>query len=184
MSAICSLLYSIGHSNRSLEAFLELIEAHAVRGIADVRAFPSSRRWPHFNREPLAAALKARGVGYEWMPRLGGRRHGPRRPDSPHTAWTVAGFRNYADYADTEEFSKGLEQLLALAETQRTAFMCAEALYWRCHRRLIADRLTVLGHRVLHIESPTHAAEHRLPDFARLVDGRLIYDGGTQLDLV
>lgn len=176
-------LYTVGHSNRALEAFIGLVEAHAVRCIADVRAFPSSRRLPHFNREPLAASLKARGVAYEWIPLLGGRRHGPPRTDSPHTAWTVAGFRHYADYMDTEAFCTGLEQLLALARTQRTAFMCAEALYWRCHRRLIADRLVVLGDQILHIESSTRLVEHRLPDFARVVEGRLIYDGGTQLEM-
>lgn len=175
-------LYTIGHSNRALDQFLHLVEAHAVACIADVRAFPSSRRWPHFNREPLAAALRQQHIAYEWIPRLGGRRHQPRA-DSPHTAWTVAGFRNYADYMDTEAFAAGLEQLLLLARTQRAAFMCAEALYWRCHRRLIADRLVVLGHKVLHIESAARTVEHRLPDFARVVEGRLIYDGGTQLEL-
>jgi uncharacterized protein (DUF488 family) len=149
-------LYSVGHSNRTLATFLGLLVAHGVRGIADVRSFPASR-----------------------LPALGGRRH-QTRPDSPHTAWTVAGFRNYADHLETAEFADGLRQLLALAAARRTAFMCAEALYWQCHRRLIADRLTVDGYRVLHIESETRAVEHRLPRFARVVDGRLIYDAGTQ----
>jgi len=176
-------LYTIGHSNRPLDDFLALVDAHAVRCIADVRAFPSSRRWPHFNREALADALHARGVRYAWIPALGGRRH-TARPDSPHSAWTVAAFRSYADYTETAEFSKGLDELLEGAHENRTAFMCAEALYWRCHRRLIADRLVVLGHQVLHIDGRTHVAEHHLPDFARIVDGRLVYDGGTQLELV
>lgn len=127
-------------------------------------------------------ALKGRGLHYDWIPLLGGRRHSPR-PDSPHTAWTVTGFRNYADYMDTEDFARGLALLLAAARQRRTAFICAEALYWRCHRRLIADHLLVLGHQVLHIENATRAAPHRLPDFARVIDGRLIYDGGTQLEL-
>jgi uncharacterized protein (DUF488 family) len=177
------VLFTVGHSNRPLEAFLDLLQAHAVHCIADVRAFPSSRRWPHFNREPLSAALKSRGMGYEWLPRLGGRRHGSPPGESPHTAWTVAGFRNYADYMGTAEFAAGLDQLLAIAAAQRTACMCAEALYWRCHRRLIADGLTVRGHPVLHIESPTRTVEHRLPEFARVVAGRLIYDRGSQLEL-
>ena len=176
-------LYTIGHSNRPLDEFLKLAAAHEIRCLADVRAFPSSRRWPHFNREPLAASLAHHDVRYEWVPLLGGRRHGPPRPDSPHTAWTVAAFRDYADYMDSEEFSKGLEQLLALARNAHTAFMCAEAPYWRCHRRLISDRLVVLGHKVLHIQTPTRAVEHHLPGFARVVGGRLIYDGGTQLEL-
>ncbi len=177
-------LYTVGHSNRPLHEFLALIEARGVHGIADVRAFPSSRRWPHFNQAPLAGALQARGIDYTWLPALGGRRHGAPRGDSPHTAWTVAAFQNYADHMDTEEFAQGLEQLLAAARQRATAFMCAEALYWQCHRRLIADKLVVLGHRVLHIQTAGRAAEHRLPDFARVVDGRLIYDRGTQLEMV
>jgi uncharacterized protein (DUF488 family) len=176
-------LYTIGHSNRPLDVFLDLVVAHDVRGIADVRAFPTSRLWPHFNRETLAAALREAGVHYDWLPALGGRRH-KGRSDSPHTAWTVAAFRNYADYAETGEFAQGLDQLLVAARERRTAFMCAEALYWQCHRRLIADRLTVLGHRVLHIQSRDRAVPHQLPDFARVVDGRIIYDRGTQLEMV
>ena len=151
--------------------------------MADVRTFPTSRRWPHFNREALADALSRVGVQYDWMPALGGRRNKGRR-DSPHTAWTVAAFRNYADYTGTEEFAQGLDQLIRAASHHRTAFMCAEALYWQCHRRLIADRLVVMGYRVLHIQSTERAVEHRLPDFARIVDGRIIYDGGTQLEMV
>ena len=175
-------VYTVGHSNHPLEEFLALIEAHVVRCIADVRAFPASRRWPHFNRDAFATALGTRQIRYEWLPALGGRRH-KARPDSPHVAWTVAAFRNYADYTDTAEFAGGIEALLALAAAQRTAFMCAEALYWRCHRRLIADRLLVMGHTVLHIESRTRLAPHRLPDFARVVDGRVIYDRGKQLEM-
>jgi uncharacterized protein (DUF488 family) len=176
-------LYTIGHSNRPLEDFLDLIAAHGVGGIADVRAFPSSRRWPHFNREALAEALNAAGVSYDWLPDLGGRRQQGRR-DSPHTAWTVATFRNYADYTETGEFARGLDQLLAPARQHRTAFMCAEALYWQCHRRLIADRLVVMGCCVLHIQTRDRAVDHRLPDFARVVDGRIVYDGGTQLEML
>ena len=176
-------LYTIGHSNHPLDVFLELVATHHLRGIADVRAFPSSRRWPHFNREPLARALNAAGVQYEWIPALGGRRH-QGRPHSPHSAWTVAAFRNYADYAETDEFARGLEQLLAGARERRTAFMCAEALYWQCHRRLIADRLVVTGQRVLHIQSGERAVEHRLPDFARVVGDRIIYNGAAQLKML
>jgi uncharacterized protein (DUF488 family) len=177
------MLYTIGHSNRPLEDFLALVAAHDVEGIADVRAFPSSRRWPHFNRQPLADALNVRGVQYDWLRALGGRRH-KGRTDSPHSAWTVAAFRNYADYTDTNEFAQGLDQLLALARQRRTAFMCAEALYWQCHRRLIADQLVVRGYRVLHIQTRERAVEHHLPDFARVAGGRIIYDRGTQLDIV
>jgi len=175
-------LYTIGHSNRPLDAFLALAAVHAIRGIADVRAFPASRRWPHFNREPLTAALRTRAIDYEWMPALGGRRH-RGRADSPHTAWTVAAFRNYADYADTDEFHRALEQLLVAAAQRPTAFMCAEALYWQCHRRLIADQLVLREHRVLHIQTVGRAVEHHLPDFARIADGRIIYDRGAQLEM-
>jgi uncharacterized protein (DUF488 family) len=148
-----------------------------------VRRFPSSRRWPHFNREPVAAVLAAGGVQYVWLPALGGRRHGTPRSNSPHTAWSVAAFRNYADHMETAEFADGLAQLLVLACERRTAFMCAEALYWQCHRRLIADALVVRGHTVRHIQTRERTAEHGLPTFARVVDGRIIYDGGTQIKL-
>ena len=184
MEPVRLTLYTIGHSNRPLDEFLALLDGHAVRGVADVRAFPSSRRWPHFNRAPLSAALQEHGVTYEWIPALGGRRRGSLHAQSPHTAWTVAAFRNYADHMESEEFAGGLDQLLAAARRQRTAFMCAEALYWQCHRRLIADYLLVLGHQVLHIQTRERAVAHRLPDFARVVDARLIYNGGTQLDIV
>ena len=176
-------LHTVGHSNHPLDAFLTLIDAHQVRCIADVRAFPASRRWPHFNREAVAAALNQRGIRYEWIPALGGRRHGGLPEGSPHTAWTVDAFRSYADHMASDEFATGLGQLVALAREGRTAFMCAEALYWRCHRRLIADYLVVLGHCVQHIDSATRVVQHKLPDFARVVDGRIIYDGGTQLEL-
>jgi uncharacterized protein (DUF488 family) len=144
---------------------------------------PTSRRWPHFNRHALAEALGGVSVQYDWIPALGGRRH-KGQLDSPHTAWTVAAFRNYADYTETDEFAQGLDQLLAAARRRRTAFMCAESLYWQCHRRLIADQLVVLGHRVLHIQTRDRAVEHHLPDFARFVGGRIIYDGTTQLDML
>ena len=176
------IIYTIGHSNRLFDDFLALLVAHDIKCIADVRSFPTSRRWPHFNRESLAAALHAHTIRYEWIPALGGRRKGGR-PDSPHTAWTVPAFRAYADYAETEEFVGGLEQFLELARGARTAFMCAEALYWQCHRRLIADRLTVMGFEVRHIQTEQRAVAHRLPDFARVVGGRLVYNGGTQLKL-
>ncbi|HVN84346.1 MAG TPA: DUF488 domain-containing protein [Candidatus Binatia bacterium] len=178
------ILYTIGHSNHSLDEFLALVEAHGIQCLVDVRAFPSSRRWPHFNREALAAVLDACAVRYDWCPALGGRRRTSKGARSPHVAWTVAAFRNYADYMDTAEFVRGLSHLVGLAAQSRTAFMCAEALYWQCHRRLIADRLVVEKHRVLHIQTRDRCVEHRLPDFARIEDGRLMYDRGAQLELV
>jgi uncharacterized protein (DUF488 family) len=174
-------LYSIGHSNHPLDVFLALLAAHEIQVLVDVRAFPTSRRWPHFDQRALRDVLAERNVRYEWNAALGGRRKG--QPDSPHSAWTVPGFRHYADHADSAEFAEGLRALLGLSAEGRTAFMCAEARYTQCHRRLIADQLVVAGHTVRHIESRTRTSEHKLPDFARVVDGRIIYDGGTQLAL-
>jgi uncharacterized protein (DUF488 family) len=182
MNPAALTLYGVGHSNRSIEQLVALLEAHRIGCVADVRAFPASRRWPHFSRQALAASLAASGLAYVWLPQLGGRRS-PSRPDSPHTAWTVAAFRNYADYAETAEFEEGLGRLRRLAAEGPTAFLCAEARWWQCHRRLIADRLLVEGHRVLHLESATRVSEHQLPPFARLNGGRLVYDGATQLSL-
>jgi uncharacterized protein (DUF488 family) len=168
-------VWSLGHSSRPWDAFGALLRAHGIGAIADIRAFPTSRRWPHFNQEAMTQQLADAGVLYRWLPALGGRRHRPR-PDSPHHAWTVAGFRNYADHMETAEFRAGLDALLALARERPTAFLCAEALYWRCHRRLVADKLKSLGWHVLHITGEQAAEEHRYPRFLRIVEGRLLYD--------
>ena len=120
---------------------------HDIAVVADVRSFPSSRRWPHFNQEPLAASLTRAGIDYRWFKQLGGRRHGVRA-DSPHTAWEHPAFRSYADYADTVDFEQGLCELTAVAEKKRLAYMCSEGLWWRCHRRIISDHLTLRGWRV------------------------------------
>jgi uncharacterized protein (DUF488 family) len=175
------VLYSLGHSNHPLQTFQALLAAHEIRILVDVRAFPTSRRWPHFEQQALRDALAQQGIRYVWNAALGGRRKG--RSESPHTAWSVPAFRHYADHTESAEFADGVQQLLALADEARTAFMCAEARYTQCHRRLIADQLVVAGHSVRHIESRTRATEHALPDFARVVGGRIIYDGGTQLAL-
>jgi uncharacterized protein (DUF488 family) len=168
-------IFTIGHSTHPLGKFLELLGAHNIAALADVRSFPSSRRWPHFNQDALRESIERAGLEYHWIKRLGGRRH-QVRPDSPHTAWEHPAFRAYADYADTEEFSRGLEELIAIARRARTAYMCSEGLWWRCHRRLISDRLLVPGWRVMHILPSGKLSEHSLPDFASVVDGRLIYD--------
>lgn len=174
-------LYSIGHSNHPLEVFLGLLAAHEIRIVVDVRAFPTSRRWPHFDQRALREALAEHGVRYEWIAALGGRRKG--RADSPHRAWTVPAFRHYADHTETTEFADGLAALLALAAETRTAVMCAEARYTQCHRRLIADRLVLAGHTIRHIESRSRTSQHALPEFARVVGDGIVYDGGTQLVL-
>lgn len=174
-------LFSVGHSNHPLATFLALLVAHEIRILVDVRAFPTSRRWPHFDQQALRDALAPQGIRYVWIAALGGRRKG--RNESRHIAWTVPAFRHYADHTESTEFDDGLRELLTMAEEGRTAFMCAEARYTQCHRRLIADQLVVAGHTVRHIESRTRATAHALPDFARVVDGRIVYDGGTQLAL-
>jgi uncharacterized protein (DUF488 family) len=166
--------FTVGHSTHSLDKFVELLQRHDVKQIADVRVAPYSRRHPQFNREILAAELDERGIDYRHMSALGGRRR--PRPDSPNGAWEEEGFRGYADYALTAEFAAGLDELCALARERPAAVVCAEALWWRCHRRLIADRLTALGWAVWHIAPDGRLAEHELPEFAVVqADGTLRY---------
>lgn len=166
-------IWTVGHSTRSLGEFVGLLVAHDIEVIADVRRYPGSRRWPHFSREPLAEGLEARGLGYESFPELGGRRQ--PRPDSPNTAWRSAAFRGYADYMATEEFADGLSRLTDLACGLRTAIMCAEAVWWRCHRALIADVLRWAGFEVYHIMGPASSIVHPYTSAARITDGLLTY---------
>jgi uncharacterized protein (DUF488 family) len=166
-------IYTIGHSTRSFDTFIALLDAHGVRRMADIRTIPGSRRHPQFEREALAGALAARGVGYRHFPGLGGRRH-PRR-DSPHTGWRNESFRGYADYMGTGAFDDALDQLLAFARVAPTAVMCAEAVWWRCHRGLLADALVLRGVEVLHITSSAAPARHQLNPMARVVEGRVTY---------
>ncbi len=166
-------IWTVGHSTRSLDEFVGLLVAHDVEVIADVRRYPGSRRWPHFSREPLAEGLEARGLAYESFPELGGRRQ--PRPDSPNTAWRSAAFRGYADYMATEEFADGLSRLTDLACGLRTAIMCAEAVWWRCHRALIADALRWAGFEVYHIMGPASSIVHPYTSAARITDGLLTY---------
>lgn len=166
-------VWTVGHSTRPIEEFLQLLGAHGIELVVDVRRSPGSRRLPHYGGDALAAALEARAVAYRWLPALGGR----RRPDpaSPNLGWRHPAFRAYADHVATEEFAEGLFELLMLAQGLRTALMCAEVLWWRCHRRILADVLLSLGVPVVHIRSATAAESHRLSPPARLVDGRLTY---------
>jgi len=174
-------VWTVGHSTRSAGEFVELLQAHQIELVADVRRFPASRRHPHFSREQLEPMLASHGIGYAWMPALGGRRT-PRK-DSANTGWRVAAFRGYADYMETPEFAEALDGLLEAASAQRTAVMCAEALWWQCHRRLIADQLLATGHEVLHIQSRDVAAPHKLIPPASMRDGRLSY-AAEQTDLL
>lgn len=165
---------SVGHSNRSFDDFVELLRAHGVKRVVDVRRFPASRANPQFDKAALARRLPARGIRYRHLEALGGRRK-PKK-DSPNRAWRNAAFRGYADYMETSEFRKALAALRALARKERTAFLCAEALPWRCHRSLIADALTAWGFDVEHLLSSTSARTHRRPPFARLRGRTLTYD--------
>jgi len=174
-------IWTIGHSTRSLEEFLELLSANRIEAVADVRRYPGSRRWPHFTREPLGTALEKRAILYLWLPELGGRR-APRR-DSPNTAWRSAAFRGYADYMETEAFAEGLTRLVNLASGLRTAVLCAESLWWRCHRGLIADVLRWLNFEVIHILGPGSTAIHPYTPAARIVRGRLSYSAAAKVSV-
>ena len=166
-------LWTIGHSNRTLEQFTELLASQKIELLADVRRFPGSRRLPHFNQENLSPSLAAAGIEYVHFPELGGRRKA--LADSPNNAWRNEAFRGYADFMMTSEFRAGIDRLLGLAQQKRTAIMCAEALWWQCHRSLIADYLKAAGHHVFHIMSATKTDAHPFTSAARMVDGKLSY---------
>jgi uncharacterized protein (DUF488 family) len=168
-------IWTIGHSTRSAEEFGEILVAHKIETLVDVRTFPGSRRYPQFNKSALGEALATAGIIYHHEPRLGGRRT-PRK-DSHNTAWRNASFRGYADHMETDEFAAGIKELLELARKSRTTVMCAEAVWWKCHRRMIADYLKAAGHTVLHIIDEKKAEEHPFTSAARIVDGELSYRG-------
>ena len=166
-------IWTIGHSTRGIEEFISLLRAHEIQTLADVRQFPGSRRHPHFSQGNLSESLRKQGIDYIHFPELGGRR--VARPDSPNTAWRNVAFRGYADYMMTAPFRAGIEHLLQIAREKRTAIMCAEAVWWRCHRSLIADYLQSHGKKVLHILSPKKSEEHPFTSAARLLNGKLSY---------
>jgi uncharacterized protein (DUF488 family) len=167
-------IWTIGHSTRPWDDFVSLLTAAGVRQLVDIRSYPGSRRYPHFNRETMETVLPRAGIAYRWMPALGGR----RKPDpaSRNTAWRNAAFRGYADYMDTNAFAEGLAALETLAEKTPTAYMCSEAVWWRCHRGLVSDALKSRGWTVLHIEDGPKFKEHPFTPPARLVEGRLTYE--------
>ncbi len=164
---------TIGHSNRSLEEFLRLLDANGVTLVVDVRKMPGSRSNPQFGHDTFALALRQAGIGYVHLPGLGGLRR--RRPDSPNTGWKNASFQGYADYMLTPEFETSLQELLKLAEGKRAALMCAEAVPWRCHRSLIADALVAHGVAVEHIFSAARTQRHTLRSWARVQGTHLTY---------
>jgi uncharacterized protein (DUF488 family) len=167
-------IWTIGHSTRNIDHFVSLLEEYGIKVLADVRSLPGSRRYPQFNQEALAKSFKQRGIRYEHFPELGGRRK--PRENSRNTAWRNASFRGYADYMETEQFHNGIERLLDLAsQAGPAAIMCAEAVWWRCHRSLISDYLKVRGIEVAHILDAGKAEAHPFTSAAKLVDGGISY---------
>ena len=169
-------LYTIGHSTRTIEELISALQGHEVRTLLDIRAFPMSRRMPHFNRESLEQTLPAAGIRYIWMPALGGHRK-KIRDDLPNLALRNDSFRNYADYMLTPEFQRGVDEVLKFASEDRTAYMCAERVYFKCHRMLVSDYLVAHGHEVQHIDAEGPTRAHKLMPEARMIDGQLLYRG-------
>jgi uncharacterized protein (DUF488 family) len=175
-------IYTIGHSTRSLEGFLDLLAASAIECVVDVRRFPGSRAYPHFNAEPLSAALARAGIDYWHAVVLGGRRRaGEVIDNSARSFWTNASFARYASHARTAAFREALSTLQERAASQRCALMCAEAVWWRCHRRIIADHLIARGCPVLHIMGPGNVVAAEVTAGARIVDGDVVYPGQLSL---
>ena len=168
-------VWTIGHSTRPGDEFIQILKTHQITTLVDVRSFPGSRRYPQFNKEELSESLANAGIGYHHIPSLGGR----RRPstESKNTAWRNSSFRAYADHMETLEFKQGIQKLLELAGKQQTAIMCAEALWWRCHRSLIADYLKSFGATVIHVAGEKETEIHPYTTAARIVEGRLSYKG-------
>jgi uncharacterized protein (DUF488 family) len=175
-----ALLYTIGHSTRTLDELVAALKAHEIGTLVDIRAFPMSRRLPQFNRESLEKNLPAAGIGYVWMKALGGYRK-KVLDESPNIALRNQSFRNYADYMLTPQFEQAMAELLVLAEQSRTAYMCAERVYFHCHRMLVSDWLVGHGHEVRHIDAEGPVRPHRLTAEARLIDSQLIYRGDRLL---
>jgi uncharacterized protein (DUF488 family) len=168
-------IWTIGHSNRSIDAFIELLQAHRIEVLADIRRYPGSRSQPQFNEGALAESLRGAGIEYALMTDLGGRRQ--PRADSHNTAWRSDQFRGYADYMETEEFAQAITRLVELGKNKRIAIMCSEAVWWRCHRSLVADYLKVRGIEVLHISSVGAAKPHPFTSAATVEGGQLSYHG-------
>jgi uncharacterized protein (DUF488 family) len=167
-------LFTLGHSTHPLDEFLKLLGRHGIEALADIRRFPGSRKHPHFNRDRLASALPEAGVEYHWFESLGGRR---KQPGGSHRNLGLRNesFRNYADYMTTEGFHEAVGRLLELARRKRTAFMCSEGLFWRCHRRLVSDYLLAQGVTVQHIMPDGELRPHTLTEGARIDGGGVSY---------
>jgi uncharacterized protein (DUF488 family) len=172
-------IWTIGHSTHTLEEFVELLKNFSIGLLVDIRNYPGSRRFPHFNKEALEISLPSYGIEYMHLKQLGGRRKA--RVDSTNTAWRHPAFRGYADYMETEEFKSAIERLEELALQKRTAYMCSEARWWSCHRSLVSDYLKVRGWTVMHIMNMAKAQEHPYTAAARIVNGELSYQNANEL---
>lgn len=170
-------VWSIGHGTRPIDDFIETLRLAEIARLADVRTAPGSRRHPQFGQSALASSLGQAGIEYVHLRGLGGRRDPV--PESPNIALKVDAFRGYADHMASAEFTADYARLVGLAREKATAFMCAETLWWRCHRRMLADRFVADGWEVVHLLSPGKSEPHRMWDVARVVDGELVYDGGA-----
>jgi uncharacterized protein (DUF488 family) len=171
---------TIGHSNHPLDRFLALLAQHKIEALVDIRRFPASRKHPHFHRDNLAAVLPKSGVEYHWLEALGGRRH-KQQDESPNLGLENKGFRNYADYMLSDEFREGVGKLLEFARQKQTAIMCAEGLFWQCHRRLVSDFLVANGVTVQHIMPGGELRPHTLTSGAVVEGGRITYPGEKSL---
>jgi len=167
------MIWTIGHSTRTLEEFIAMLRSFQIELLADIRSFPGSRRYPHFNKEALEVSLPENNIKYIHLRELGGRRK--VRPDSVNTGWRVAAFRGYADYMETDAFKIAIKELEALALKERTAYMCSEAVWWRCHRSLVSDYLKMQGWTVMHIMGIGKMEEHPYTSPARIVGDHLVY---------
>jgi uncharacterized protein (DUF488 family) len=174
-------IFTIGHSNHPIERFLELLSQNQIEELVDIRRFPGSRKHPHFNRENLDALLARHGIVYRWVEALGGRRRPIPGVPSENLAWKNAGFRNYADYMGTASFREAAQTLIDAAIERRTAIMCAEGLWWQCHRRLVSDYLTISGITVEHILPNGQLKPHVLTPSAVVTDGRIAYPASNTL---
>ncbi len=168
-------IWTIGHSTLSIEGFIERLKSFDIQALVDVRSFPGSRRYPQFNKKDLAESLTRAGIEYLHFKDLGGRRRA--QPDSHNVAWRNESFRGYADYMETADFAQGIARLLDVARARRTAIMCSEAVWWRCHRSLISDYLKVNGVGVIHIMAPGKSEAHPFTSAAQIVNGQLSYRG-------
>jgi len=166
-------VWTIGHSTHTLEEFVDMLLSFEIEVVVDIRSFPGSRRYPQFNKENLEQSLPGLGFEYIHLLDLGGRRK--VMPDSINTNWRHPAFRGYADYMQTDEFKKGIKELIEIASEKRTAYMCSEAVWWRCHRSMVSDYLKLKGWTVMHIMAPGKAEEHPYTQPARISNGKLLY---------